>query len=641
MTGQEIRDIGYLAWKDPWAWMETMKGKRWNKLIENEKKHYYELTSQPSVKRRIKQMEKEIIQIQQYVSWDGLEAAGGAIHIRYDALEGMCWKWAWKKRWIPIDVFDVHGQVIVFIVNDRLTYENTMYCQRMDGTILWKKKDVSSSIAIIGSRCYYVRGDSVFNASDLYVCDVETGRHEQILYRERDQTRDLMLVRGANRTLYLVSKSTTHSSLFRVNEATLTPLHQKANDHIPLGQITDGEDCVLIRAKEDKEWVAKGKPVTDWNLPSEEIVWVNLSLGHCLTIHEGSQTVWLCQPNKRPKSLFSVPIGTIEAPTWSNWESSMIQTYLVKTPEEPPYIIDIMFHQVIKRPRTQSISHPLTLAPLEVHRFHTVSKDHTKVPYIVVKQARVRAKAELVYVYGAYGDSTPVSWPYQSWYPLLSRGWAIVFALVRGGGDVDAAWAAAARRENRHVSVDDFEAVVRASQNKLQLGPTKTVIYGRSAGGVPVGATVARYPGGELMGAAFTEVPYVDVLRTSTNPDLPLTVGEYDEFGNPREKILNFQELLSVSPINSLSTEGAPGVFVLSHVGLLDRQVYAYESFKWIQRLRGVLTPEQMKEDAPKGKYVTFEKSEAHVYRPKKMPRFRAMDLAVLDAWVDGELAVE
>jgi oligopeptidase B len=243
-----------------------------------------------------------------------------------------------------------------------------------------------------------------------------------------------------------------------------------------------------------------------------------------------------------------------------------------------------------------------------------------------------------VYVYGAYGSTTPINWPYQNWYPLLKRGWAIVFALVRGGGDNNAAWADAARRDRRHITVDDFESVIWAAQEKYRLGPDKTVIYGRSAGGVPVGAMVSRYPNGQLMGAAFTEVPYVDVLRTSSNPSLPLTKGEYQEFGNPKEKILNFRELLSVSPINTLPMDGAPGVFVLSHVGLLDKQVYAYESFKWIQRLRGAVSE---REDQPKGKYLTFERHEAHVYQPKRMPHLRGVDLAILEAWVEGTLRIE
>jgi oligopeptidase B len=202
---------------------------------------------------------------------------------------------------------------------------------------------------------------------------------------------------------------------------------------------------------------------------------------------------------------------------------------------------------------------------------------------------------------------------------------------------VDEAWAEAARREHRHVSVDDFEAVIRASQRTNKLDSHHTAIYGRSAGGVPIGAIVSRFPDGQLVGAAFTEAPYVDVLRTSSNPDLPLTVGEYKEFGNPRNKILDFQELLSVSPVNTLPAEGAPGVFVMSRVGLLDRQVFAYESFKWMMKLRGHAAPDGAMVH-PKGKYVTFEREEAHQYSPERFPKFRAIDLAILDAWAHQKL---
>jgi oligopeptidase B len=188
------------------------------------------------------------------------------------------------------------------------------------------------------------------------------------------------------------------------------------------------------------------------------------------------------------------------------------------------------------------------------------------------------------------------------------------------------------------VTVDDFEAVIKAAKSKNNLDADKTVIYGRSAGGLPIGAIVSRFPNGQLVGAAFTEVPYVDVLRTSSNPDLPLTIGEFEEFGNPQEKILNFKELLSVSPINTVPSDGAPGVFVMSRVGLLDKQVFAYESFKWIQKLRGFASEDESTSVDPKMKYVTFERKESHFYRPGKFPRSRGIDLAILDNWVDGKL---
>jgi oligopeptidase B len=258
------------------------------------------------------------------------------------------------------------------------------------------------------------------------------------------------------------------------------------------------------------------------------------------------------------------------------------------------------------------------------------------VPYVIIKEKGIRPKAQLIYVYGAYGSSTLVDWPYKSWYSLLERGWAIVYAMVRGGGDNGMKWANNARRENRHRSVDDVEAVIRASQHNNRLTPRQTVIYGRSAGGIPVGAIVARYPDGNLVGAAYTEVPYVDMLRTGTNPALPLTVGEYKEFGNPKESILNFKEHLAISPVNSLPADGAPGVFILTRVGLLDRQVYAYESFKWIQHLRG----NHEVNTVPKGKYIIFDMDQAHTYDKKKSIQTHAVDIGILDAWVERKLKI-
>ena len=287
------------------------------------------------------------------------------------------------------------------------------------------------------------------------------------------------------------------------------------------------------------------------------------------------------------------------------------------------------------------VEHPIRFKPLDVHKLHTTSKDGTKVPFVIVKQKGVKPKAQFIVVYGAYGTITPIDWPYELWYPLLSRKWAVVFAMVRGSGDINEAWGEQARRDNRHVVIDDFEAVIRHSQRRLGLTADKTVIYGRSAGGLSIGAIVSRFPHGELVGAAFTEVPYVDVLRTSSNPRLPLTVGEFKEFGNPKERILNFKELLSVSPINTLPTGGAPGVFVLSRVGLLDKQVFAYESFKWIQRLRGATIPDESHPSHPNGKYVTIERNEAHQYSYNNFSKCRARDLAIINEWVDGTLRYE
>jgi uncharacterized protein (UPF0248 family) len=639
MTAKEVRDLGYLAWKDPWAWMESMKGKRWEHLLEKEKHHFHELSSQPHVHAESQKMQNEIDLAQQYVHCKGPTIGNGSIVISIMYARKTYWNWAWSTKKTQFIDIDTEGNRVWYIAEDESApYKNVLICEDSTGKVLWKKKNISDQLAIMNNQCYFIKVLNYFTGIELSVCHAHTGKEERLIYRENNEEKNIALHRTANRTLYFTSDDPEGSKLYVVDGTKILPLLTRSTFQIPLGKSVNGHHCVLTKQHIHDSWNAHGEPIEDWVFPTEQIQWVHLLSGLVLTIKEGSQTIWNCQSHKRPTILYYIRVGTIEAIPWSIWENSVIQPFMVRDPFEIPFMITIVNNKVTRQTTGIPIHHPISFPALDIHRFHTTSKDGTTVPFVAIKQKGITPKAQFVYVYGAYGSTTPIDWPYQSWYPLLKRKWVIVFALVRGGGDVDEAWADAARREHRHVSVDDFEAVIRASQRIYHLKPHQTAIYGRSAGGVPVGAMVSRYPHGNLMGAVFTEVPYVDVLRTTTNPDLPLTKGEYKEFGNPHNKIREFKELLSVSPINTLPPDGAPGVFVLTHVGLLDQQVLAYESFKWIQRLRGAEEPRASDMIHPKGKYVTFERKEAHVYRPNRMSRFRAIDLAIMDAWADQTL---
>ena len=634
MTAEEVRKLDFVAWRDPYAWMETMKGKRWETLIQKEKRHFHELSSQAHVKRLSKQMEEEIKESREYSYLTGFTIGGGTIDILITPQSRIEWKWVWEKKYTYADDITVEGNTVWYTISDNTKYTNTLICKSAEGKVLWKKDSVSSDIAVIGSFCYYIKITGYYEFSELCVCNALTGKEEDMLYREKNEERYINLVKANNHSLYLVSSDPSSSSTYHLPEKELLPIYPKCTEQWPLGEAVAGHECVMTRQTATEEWTAHGYPISDWKFPEEDLEWINPQTGHVITMKEGGNTLWYCAPKRAPKALLKLKVGSLSPNPWSAWENQLTQLFIVRCPTNIPCMVQAIQHHLTHVPNTYKIERPLELKPLHIHRFHTSSADGTMVPYVMIMEKEIKPKALFVYVYGAYGSTTPIDWPYQSWYPLLSRKWAIVFALVRGGGDVDSAWADAARTDNRHRSIDDFEAVIRASQQKIRCGPEKTVIYGRSAGGLPVGAMVSRYPNGDLMGAAFTEVPYVDVLRTSSNPDLPLTTGEYKEFGNPMSNILHFKELMSVSPINTLPEQGAPGVFVMSHVGLLDKQVFAYESFKWIQKLRGNGCPDQ----DPQMKYVTFERDEAHQYQFHRLPRFRAIDLAILDAWVEGKL---
>jgi len=631
-VGKDIRDIGYLRWEDPLAWMEHMKGAKWDALVRRENSHFHTLTSQPIIMSSAKKMEKELCDSAQYSEGLPFTIGAGTIQIYTKMGSKFEWRWSWKKKRVPAYDIDVQGNIVWYITSDEDTsYKNQLICEDALGKRIWTKDAVSSQIAIISDMCYYIKVINYFQTVELCVCNAQTGWNERVLYREKNKERDLQLLKASNQSLYMTSADPANSRLYCIKGHTLIPLYKNSVQQFPLGESIYNEECVLTRQSPYSKWIAHGRPLKQWHLPDEEIQWINLESGLILTISEGSQTIWHASSNLDARILFKIKAGSITYNKWVLWENSLIQTFLVKCPFDVPFMIQSINTKISHLGRMEPIEFPVKFAPLDVHRFHAISRDRTEVPYIVIKQRGIKPKAQLIYVYGAYGSSTPIDWPYKSWGPLLQRKWAIVFAMVRGSGDDSAAWAEKARRDNRGVAVDDFEAVIMSSKKKMQLPAEKTVIYGRSAGGVLIGAVVARYPDGDLMGAAFTEAPYVDILRTSSNPDLPLTVGEYKEFGDPRKHIVDFKTLLNISPINSLPMSGAPGMFIFSRVGLLDMQVLAYESFKWIHRLRGNST-------GLSNKYVTLLKNEAHQHTPKHFPKIRGCDLAILDAWVEGKL---
>ena len=257
------------------------------------------------------------------------------------------------------------------------------------------------------------------------------------------------------------------------------------------------------------------------------------------------------------------------------------------------------------------------------HYAFAKSKDGTAVPFVVLTQCK--PKALLCIVYGAYGLPTRLGT--ERWKPLLKRGWGLCYTFVRGSGDHTDAWAESARRDQKYKSIEDFEACVKAAQTYLGVPAKHTALYGRSAGGYTVGATLARHSQGDLFGAVYAEVPYLDVLNTTANTTLPLTQLEYNEFGNP-SRLQDAQTLLNLSPIDSIPDGGAPRIFVLCRTALEDKEVFPYESVKWITRLRSL-----EKGATQQPKLLAITAGSGHFAQGKTAQKQRAEDLALLLSW--------
>jgi protease II len=223
--------------------------------------------------------------------------------------------------------------------------------------------------------------------------------------------------------------------------------------------------------------------------------------------------------------------------------------------------------------------------------------------------------------YGAYGLATNLN--STRWRIWIDAGWAVAFLFVRGGGDGNEMWADIGRLQGKKGALDDAEACIRQLQKATGVSPKTTVIFGRSAGGLIVGGLAARWPQGKLFSIIYSEVPYVDLLKTAANPELPLTAYEYEEFANPRAGLAEFEGALAISPIHQLGPEGAPGIRVLCRSGIHDIQVYPYEPLKWIEALRGG------RKDTTKILYID---NDGH--HSMKMYKEYTIDFLIINKWI-------
>ena len=225
---------------------------------------------------------------------------------------------------------------------------------------------------------------------------------------------------------------------------------------------------------------------------------------------------------------------------------------------------------------------PCPLA-LPFHAHGMAKTANADIPYTIVAATKNPRKL-LVEAYGSYGISASRGYPVH-WLPWLSKGYALVIAMPRGGRENGDAWYNAARTALRKkTTFDDVAAVIKTVQTRYRFRAENTVFYGRSAGGWLAAYLGLAYP--KLLAAVYAEVPYLDVLRTTTNPDLPLTALEYDEFGNPRVRPKEFTALQTISPVDLAASLSSSTPFFLVRTALHDAQVLPYEAVKFSTHLR-------------------------------------------------------
>ncbi|MFG0721492.1 S9 family peptidase [Pseudomonas sp. GLN_6] len=219
-------------------------------------------------------------------------------------------------------------------------------------------------------------------------------------------------------------------------------------------------------------------------------------------------------------------------------------------------------------------------------RLWATAADGTQVPIsLVAKRDVLGSPAPLyLYGYGAYGENLD-PWFSHARLSLLERGFIFAIAHVRGGGELGEAWYRAGKLEHKQNSFDDFIACAEHLIASAYTSAQQLVISGGSAGGLLMGAVLNQRP--ELFAAAISEVPFVDVLNTMQNPDLPLTVTEYDEWGDPSQPEV-FERIKSYAPYENVKSQDYPAILAVA--GYNDSRVQYWEAAKWVAKLRAQKT---------------------------------------------------
>ncbi|WP_435235869.1 S9 family peptidase [Psychromonas sp. PT13] len=219
-------------------------------------------------------------------------------------------------------------------------------------------------------------------------------------------------------------------------------------------------------------------------------------------------------------------------------------------------------------------------------RVWVTARDGVEVPVSLVYKCSLfdHRNPLLIYAYGSYGHSLDIGFS-SSNLSLLDRGFVYAVAHVRGGEELGREWYEQGKLLNKKNSFNDFIDVSKALVEQHYGAKDKVFAMGGSAGGLLMGGVINQAP--ELYRGVVAAVPFVDVVSTMLDDSIPLTTGEYDEWGNPNDPEY-YDYILSYSPYDQVTAKAYPNMLVTT--GLHDSQVQYWEPAKWVAKLRALKT---------------------------------------------------
>lgn len=534
-------------------------------------------------------------------------AAGYTTHLWMDG-------WHPDRAWSAVGFGDTHFYTLEDVGKGAEHLELTVWTwipNTKSPSLLWRRDPVGPSVEIVGDRIYFSTVENLLRYPDIWVAPVSTGRGLRRVFVEPDKRYQVTFMERDG-ALFVHKANALHQMLGVVDcvgDEGVRWIADEKSTLVPIGAEWYGTNDALVHY------------VTGTRVPLPQHMYlVDACVGPhrsilAVLVRKGCDSlwvwdrVWTCLKKGDPGIVNSIHIFHDPTP---------FPTILLRDPRKPD---EIWEYKGVGTGCRKVLEYP---EPLKI-RHSGSGQAGARVPYTWVS-AVSKPRALLVEAYGAYGISARRAYP-ERWLPYLAAGWAVAYVCPRGGReDGDAWWDGGRTAARKAATFEDTAAAIQAVQKSLHVPPVATVFFGRSAGGW-LAANIAQAHG-HLVAAVYAEVPYVDVLRTTSNPMLPLTQLEYDEFGDPR-KPTEYRALQKISPVDTVPACDDRCPLVVIRTALHDKQVLPYEALKWSATLRA----------AGWDVYVGIDHDGGHFAAAKSMVTQRAEDAALLEsaiAYVQG-----
>jgi oligopeptidase B len=458
--------------------------------------------------------------------------------------------------------------------------------------------------AEIGKTIFYSKQDPITLRSDkVFKYDLDSGKNT-LVYEEKDEKRDISISKSFSKKYIFINNESTLSSEIEYIPSDkpeekfkiFTPREKKHLYHV-----YDGGDRFFIKTN----WKAKNFRVMEvdqkntakknWKevIPHRPNVLVDglVVFKDYLVIAERSKALTQLNVLKRgDKKEFYInfpdPAYTVEVGENAEYDSSFIR-YEFTSMNRPYSVYDFNFKTHESKLLKEKEIPGYNLADYSSERIFAVARDGTKVPVSIVYKKGLKRDATapmLVYGYGSYGISTD---PYfsQVRVSLLDRGFVFAIIHTRGGMEMGRSWYEDGKFFKKKNTFTDFIDATEFLIKEKYADPKKVFANGGSAGGLLMGAIMNLRP--DLYNGIVADVPFVDVVTTMLDSSLPLTTGEYEEWGNPNNKKY-YDYMKSYSPYDNVKAVNYPNLLVTT--GLNDSQVSFWEPTKWVAKLRDLRT---------------------------------------------------